>query len=305
VNCKTCQHVIVPDFLSRFAFSCTLHLLHNQIKSATLETSPNSRHRSLFITMVPSRISRPQYVITMVRDTRLSKALTVGRRVAEKLSKVTPPKRDVHLPILKLSVALLKEWREKVMEGGQKGHGILKWLIEEHIQHFPWLTRNMLNHYIITYTDDNIVSLDIVTGTNTQTVVSGLNDGSPIYMATMITTPTVITTTMQESESVSTSKRGIITTARKKSANDRRKSLVVDDVGECAIQTTSLNTMVLHNTHKCGNGTKYCVHWGTFEEVVQKVCDKYNFKRSKIQMKISMSRNKSGRKLRVNHWGTQ
>jgi hypothetical protein len=62
---------------------------------------------------------------------------------------------------------------------------------------------------MINYTDDNIAPLEIVTGMNNQTVVSGLTDVSPIFMAmataTAITTPTRATTTQ---ESVSTSKRG-------------------------------------------------------------------------------------------------
>jgi hypothetical protein len=61
-------------------------------------------------------------------------------------------------------------------------------------------------HYRLT--NDNLVPLEIVTGMNNQTLVAGLNDASPVSMATaiLITTPTG-TITMQESVSVSTSKR--------------------------------------------------------------------------------------------------
>jgi hypothetical protein len=63
---------------------------------------------------------------------------------------------------------------------------------------------------MINYTDDKLVPLEIVTGMNNQTVVSGLTDASPVgmamAMATAITTSTGTTTTTQES--VSTSKRG-------------------------------------------------------------------------------------------------
>jgi hypothetical protein len=90
------------------------------------------------------------------------------------------------IPILKRIVALLKERREKVMEGGKKGRGILKGLIEEHVQHFPWITRNMVDHYIVTYTDDNIMPLEIDTSIKNQTVVSGLTDASPVALATAI-----------------------------------------------------------------------------------------------------------------------
>jgi hypothetical protein len=56
---------------------------------------------------------------------------------------------------------------------------MLKELVQEHMIHFPWLTRNMVHHYMINYTDDNLVPLEIVTGMNNQTVVSGLTDVSP------------------------------------------------------------------------------------------------------------------------------
>jgi hypothetical protein len=124
---------------------------------------------------------------------------------------VPPPPRDVQIPILKLIVALLKERREKVTEGGKKGCGISKGLIEEHVQHFPWLTQNMVDHYIVTYTENNLLPLEIDT-TNTQTVVSGLTDAPPIALATVnvtaISTPTCITIMRPEYESVSNSKRG-------------------------------------------------------------------------------------------------
>jgi hypothetical protein len=71
----------------------------------------------------------------------------------------------------------------------------------------------MVSHYMINYTDDNLMPLEIVTGMNNQTVVSELTDASPVGMAmaiaTAITTPTGTTTTQ---ESVSTSKRGGIPT---------------------------------------------------------------------------------------------
>jgi hypothetical protein len=86
---------------------------------------------------------------------------------------------------------------------------MLKELVQEHIINFPWLTRNMVSHYMINYTDDNLMPLEIFNGINNQTVVSGLTDASLVVMAmataTAITTPTGTTTTQ---ESVSTSKRG-------------------------------------------------------------------------------------------------
>jgi hypothetical protein len=154
------------------------------------------------------------------------------------------------------------------MEEVKKRCAILKGLIEEHIRHFPWLTRNMLNHYIITYTNDNIMPLEIVTGTNNYTVVSGLTGASPIDMATVnstvITAPTGTTTT-QESESVSTSKRGRRPTGSTKIAIDGRKSLVLYAVDKFVIQIASIKAMALHKTHKLVSGKKCYVRWGTFK----------------------------------------
>jgi hypothetical protein len=63
----------------------------------------------------------------------------------------------MQLSILKRIVAMLKERREKVQESGKKGHGLIESLIEEHLPHLPWLTRNMVHHYITTYTGENLV----------------------------------------------------------------------------------------------------------------------------------------------------
>jgi hypothetical protein len=90
------------------------------------------------------------------------------------LGNIFPPPRDVHLPILKQILALLKERQEKVLEGGKQGLGILKGIIKDHRKHLTCLTRNMASHYIITYTDVNIAHLVIVTGTDNHAVVSGL-----------------------------------------------------------------------------------------------------------------------------------
>jgi hypothetical protein len=79
---------------------------------------------------------------------------------------------------------------------------MLKEVVQGHIIHLPWLTRNMVIHYLINYNDDNLVPLEIVTGTKNHTVMSGLTDASPVGMttATAITTRTG-TTTPQESVS--------------------------------------------------------------------------------------------------------
>jgi hypothetical protein len=248
MNCKTCQRVIVPDFLPTFAFSCTLHFLHYQIQSATMEPSPTSP------TMVPSRISRHQSVSNMACVTRASKALAIERRTAAKLAIVATPPREIQLPIKQRIVALLKERREKAMGEGKIGRGILKELVQEHIIHFPWLTQNMVSHYMINYTDDNIVPLDIVTGMNNQKVVSGLTDASPVAMAmvaaTVSTTPIDTTPTQ---ESVSTSKRGGTPTGSTHGAIEGRKKLVADAVDECATEIASLKPLAMHVLYRVFN----------------------------------------------------
>jgi hypothetical protein len=202
------KHASVTSSLSScllLLFSCTVPLLHtsNQIKSATMVPSPT----------LPSRVSRHRSVTNVARANRSSRALAISRRAAAKLTRVPPPSRDMQVPILKRIAALPKERREKVMEGGKKGRGILKGLIEQNVQHFPWVTRNMVDHYIVTYTDDNLVPLEIDTSINNQTVVSGLTDASLVALAianvTGITAPTDTNIMTRGSESVSTSKRGV------------------------------------------------------------------------------------------------
>jgi hypothetical protein len=180
---------------------------------------------------------------------------------------------------------------------------MLKELVQDNMIHSPWLTRNMVSHYIINYTDNNLVPLEIVTGMNNQTVVSGLTDASPIdmAMATAITTPTGTTTTQ---ESVSTSKRGGRPTGITHGAIEGREKLVWDAVDECAIDIASLKTLAMHHTLKRNDGTRCRVPWGAFERVTKKVCAKYNLHRIEIQIETVFSRNKVGRKLKVRHCGT-
>jgi hypothetical protein len=256
-----------PCFRASFCFfhaQCTYSI--NQIKSATMVPSPT----------LPSRVSRHRSVNTVTRATRSSRALAIERRAAAKLARVPPPPRDMQIPILKRIVALLKE-----REGGKKGRGILKGLIEEHVHHFPWLTWNMVDYYIVTYTYDNLVPLDIDTSINNQTavsVVSGLTDASPVALATANVTatdaPTGTTITTPGSESVSTSKRCGRPAGKTKSIIEGRKALVADAMDECAIQIANVKSMAMHKTHTCGKTCR--VRQGTYKKVIEKVCDKYN-----------------------------
>jgi hypothetical protein len=170
---------------------------------------------------------------------------------------------------------------------------MLKELVQEQIIHFLCLTRNMVSHYMINYTDDNIMPLEIVTGTNNQAVVSGLTDAPPVGMvtATAITTPTGTTTTQ---ESVSTSKRDGRPKGSTYGAIEGSEKLVADAVGECAIEIESLKTLAMHHTLKHNDGTRYCVPQGAFEKVTQKVCAKYNLDWSEIQIGTVLSRKKLG-----------
>jgi hypothetical protein len=150
---------------------------------------------------------------------------------------------------------------------------MLKELVKDHMIHFPWLTWNMVSHYMINYTDDNIMPLEIVTGMHNQTVVSGLTDASPVGMvtATMITTPTD-TTTVQES--VSTSKRGGRPTGSTHGTIEGRKKLVADALAECAIEIASLKALAMHHTVKRNDGTRCGVPRGAFKKVTKKFVPK-------------------------------
>jgi hypothetical protein len=154
----------------------------------------------------------------------------------------------------------------------------------------------MVDHYTVTYTDDNLVHLEIDTSINNQTVVSGLTDASPIALATVnvtaITAPTGTTITTPGSESVSTSKRGGRSAGSTKSILEGRILMVADAMDECAVQIANVKSIAMYKTHKCGKTCR--VHRGTFEKVIEKVCDKYNIERNEIQMETALSRKKLG-----------
>jgi hypothetical protein len=120
---------------------------------------------------------------------------------------------------------------------------------------------------------------------------------------TAITAPTGTTITTPGSESVSTSKRGVRPAGSTHITIEGRTALVTDAMDECAIQIANVKSIAMHNMHKCGKTCR--VRWGTFEKVIEKVCDKYNIERNERQMEIALSRNKVGRKLKVKHRGTE
>jgi hypothetical protein len=98
---------------------------------------------------------------------------------------------------------------------GNTGRGLLKLIISDHIHHFPWLTRHIVNHYIATHQDGEPIGTVIQTNSNNQTFVSGLNDTSPIARAMyydkivmeLLPTPSDTSTTATEATDL-TSRRG-------------------------------------------------------------------------------------------------
>jgi hypothetical protein len=73
---------------------------------------------------------------------------------------------------------------------------------------------------------------------------------------------------------------------------------LADDVDECAIEIASLKALAMHHTLKHNDGKRCHVPRGAFERA-NKVCAKYNLHRSEIQIETVFSRNKVGRKLKV------
>jgi hypothetical protein len=132
-------------------------------------------------TMAFTANTRPRAAISKVRVTRLSKVRERANRAANKANKVLSPPRDMHLIILQIIVEVLRERRQTALETtGNTGRGLLKSIISEHIKHFPWLTRHMVNHYIATHPYGQRICTVVVTNSKNETVVSGLTDPSPV-----------------------------------------------------------------------------------------------------------------------------
>jgi hypothetical protein len=108
--------------------------------------------------------SHPRAARSMVRVSRSSEALAKAKRAAVKATKVPALSRDMQLPILQIIVEVLRERRERMLETtGNTGRGLYKLIISEHIHHFPWLTRHMVNHYIATHPDGEPIGTFIQT----------------------------------------------------------------------------------------------------------------------------------------------
>jgi hypothetical protein len=77
----------------------------------------------------------------------------------------------MQLPILLIIVEVLRDRRQTASETtGNTGRGLLKSIISEQIKHFPWLTRHMMNHYIVTHPDSQRIGTVVVTKSNNETV---------------------------------------------------------------------------------------------------------------------------------------
>jgi hypothetical protein len=227
---------------------------------------------------------------------------------------VAPPPRDMQLPILRRIVALPKERKEKAMEmGGKKGRGLIKAILAEHLTHFPWLTRTMLDHYILTYTDDFMVPKIIIA--QQHTIVLGLtNVASPVRAATSAiemstvtsaatsaNTPGSTTTSTKETVATTTSSKGGRPKGSMSSAAKAPHILIAEVTNECAIEIACIKVLSLEKFQNEGK-TRRVPH-GTFEKAISKVCEKYNLKRSEIKYYTVMSRNKKGHTLKVQHPG--
>jgi hypothetical protein len=99
-------------------------------------------------------------------------ALAVARRAANKVAKIPPTSRYIQLPILQRIVEVLRERRDKLLvTTGKRGRGLLKMVVSEQIKDFPWLTRHMVNHYIVNHPYDQPIGTVVLTNTNSETVV--------------------------------------------------------------------------------------------------------------------------------------
>jgi hypothetical protein len=148
---------------------------------------------------------------------------------------------------------------------GKNGRGIMKEPVEEHIKQFPWLTRNIMNHYISNCHSDN---LPIVIDTPRQTVVSGISDTSSVNAAllrSMIPTkmsliPTASRTkssrTTPTEPSQGTSRRGGRPKGTTNAPKQALNGISREALDECAIEFTTLKYFARNKSLKDVTGRK-------------------------------------------------
>jgi hypothetical protein len=194
------------------------------------------------------------------------------KRVVAKASKAPPPSREMQLPILKHIAELFKKRKEIAIDTKDKsGRGIMEELMEEHIKQFPWLTRNMMNHYINTYHSDN---LPIVIDTHHHNVVSGITDTSPVnavLLRSMIPTEMSPTKTSRipiasrtESSSMmpikpsqGTSRRGGRPKGTTHASKQDLNGILIEALEECAVECVTLKAFARDKILKDVTGRKY------------------------------------------------
>jgi hypothetical protein len=137
---------------------------------------------------LPINNNQPDSVATRsIRETRASKLAAKERRVAAKASKVPYLSTDMHLPMLKHIAELLKRRKAIAIEiACKKGMGILKELMDENIEQFPWLIRNTMNHYTSAYLEEDYTPMVIYT--HYQTGMSEITDSSSVNSALLRST---------------------------------------------------------------------------------------------------------------------
>jgi hypothetical protein len=206
----------------------------------------------------------------------------------------------MQLQILQRIVELLRDRRERVLETpGNPVRGLLKSIISEHIHHFQWITRYMVNHYIATHPDGQPIGTVVMDNINNQTVMSGLTALSPIaqtmrdgeFVMELQLTPTLTdaSSTMTEATDL-TSRIGGRPQGGTVGAINVHKAFVSESLGECAIEIVSLKCTAEDQTHILGK--KCRVPPGSYEKAVAKLCKKYNLERSEISMETALSRTK-------------
>jgi hypothetical protein len=207
--------------------------------------------------------------------TRPSKALATAKRAAVEAAKVPAPSRDMQLTILQRIAEVLRERQERMLETmGNTDIGLLQLIISEHIHHFPWITRHMVNHYIATHPDGEPIGTVVQTNSNNQTVVSGLNDLSPIARSMydneavmeLPPTPSDTSTTATEATGL-TSRRGGRPQGSTVGAINAHKALVSEALDECAIEISSLKCTAADQVHRLGKQLQKCAKNTTLKGV--------------------------------------
>jgi hypothetical protein len=181
--------------------------------------------------------------------------------------------------------------------------------VDEHIQQFPWLIINMVNHYINIYQKGD--TLPTVIDTHHQTVVPGITDSSPVHaawlrtaFAPMVTSPsgTTLTVATKCDDSQGPSNRGGHPKGTTQASKKALDNVIPEALDECAVEFAMvLKAHANEKTLKHATGHKYRVPRGIFEEVINRMCNTYNLKKIEIKMKTILSRMNPNIKLRVKH----